>query len=123
MGATGTYGNFKNAEEFFKSEFDNLFGKDNVVDYYINNYNPNYRKATCYVAFRNSENQVMACIITVRRYRTKGYEDELIYKAVTETMGPCDTKCPKRILNQLDEPINEWASEWREKCKKVSKSA
>ena len=39
------------------------------------------------------------------------------YKLISEDMGPYSYDCPKCILDMLSEPSNEWAAEWREKCK------
>ena len=40
------------------------------------------------------------------------------YKDMTEDMGPCACNCPAKILDLLtDPPCNEWAAEWRAKCR------
>lgn len=40
------------------------------------------------------------------------------YKDMDESMGPCECDCPERILNLLtDPPLNEWAAQWRERCR------
>lgn len=107
----GTYGNFRNAEEFITSEFDNLFGQESVVDYAIRSKSPNFRKATCYVVFKNSKNESMACAIYLQK---RG--NEYLYKAETENMGPCEAKCPQRLLMLLEHTANERAIEWRDRC-------
>lgn len=51
------------------------------------------------------------------------------YKDVDETMGPIDVDCPLSLLDQCDEPLNEWATDWRARVrlyherKKEGKSA
>lgn len=46
--------------------------------------------------------------------RTKGV---LFTKAVSESMGPVEDHCPALILDQLTEPNNDNAREWRERCR------
>lgn len=38
------------------------------------------------------------------------------YKDMDETMGPCESKCPKTILEMLTPTDSQWAKEWRERC-------
>ena len=42
---------------------------------------------------------------------------DLGYKDMDETMGPCETECPERILDLLTPTDSQWANEWREKCR------
>lgn len=39
-------------------------------------------------------------------------------KAVSETMGPAEDRCPASILKLLSPTDSEWANEWRERCRK-----
>jgi len=39
------------------------------------------------------------------------------YKSIEETMGPCESKCPKSILDLLTPTDNEFANEWRKRCR------
>jgi hypothetical protein len=42
----------------------------------------------------------------------------LLYtKPISEDMGPAEDRCPARILDLLSEPSNEWAAQWRERCR------
>lgn len=41
----------------------------------------------------------------------------LYTKPVSEDMGPAEDYCPARILDLLSAPSNEWAREWRERCR------
>ncbi len=51
---------------------------------------------------------------------------EVVYKEVSEDMGPCEAECPARILDLLS-PVEEfacgsgieWATGWRAKCRKA----
>lgn len=38
-------------------------------------------------------------------------------KEIDEGMGPNETACPITILNMLDPPTNEYAREWRDRCR------
>lgn len=40
------------------------------------------------------------------------------YKDIDENMGPAEDLCPTSILNLLSNTDNEYAIEWREKCRK-----
>lgn len=39
-------------------------------------------------------------------------------KSMSETMGPCESDCPKSILDLLSPTDDEWALEWRDRCRK-----
>lgn len=39
------------------------------------------------------------------------------YKDMDETMGPCRYDCPKGILDLLTPTDNEWANDWRKRCR------
>ena len=41
------------------------------------------------------------------------------YKAMSETMGPCECSCPASILKLLSPTDDEWADGWRERCRKT----
>ena len=44
--------------------------------------------------------------------------DGVLYtKPVSEDMGPAEDRCPARILDVLTEPSNEYARQWRERCR------
>jgi hypothetical protein len=38
------------------------------------------------------------------------------WKDMDETMGPCETECPERILKLLTPTESKYAQEWREAC-------
>ena len=44
------------------------------------------------------------------------FRREFLTKTVTESMGPCEAECPKRILNKLSPTANETANDWRRRC-------
>lgn len=39
------------------------------------------------------------------------------YKDVSEEMGPCEVDCPLSLLDRATEPVNEYATNWREKVR------
>jgi len=41
----------------------------------------------------------------------------LYTKPISEDMGPSEDHCPARILDLLTEPSNDWARQWRERCR------
>jgi hypothetical protein len=44
--------------------------------------------------------------------------DGVLYtKPISEDMGPAEDRCPERILDQLTEPSNQHAREWRQRCR------
>lgn len=45
------------------------------------------------------------------------YQGETALKMQDEEMGPYDTQCPDRLLDMLDPTDNDYANEWREKCR------
>jgi hypothetical protein len=42
-------------------------------------------------------------------------------KSISESMGPADDHCPRRILDLLTAPANLFAADWRRRC--VSREA
>jgi hypothetical protein len=49
-----------------------------------------------------------------------GYAPKSYYnigtKEIDETMGPCESECPQRILDLLTPTNSQWANEWRQRC-------
>lgn len=43
-------------------------------------------------------------------------DGEFAYKPISESMGPCEHKCPKSVLDALSPTTNEYALEWRQAC-------
>lgn len=41
---------------------------------------------------------------------------EFSVKILDESVGPADDRCPRRILDRLGTPPNEWAAQWRQRC-------
>jgi hypothetical protein len=41
----------------------------------------------------------------------------LYTKPISEDMGPAEDRCPSRILDLLTAPSNEYARQWRQRCR------
>lgn len=66
-----------------------------------------------YAAVRSPNGREVFALVLLAERR-----DNILYtKPVTEEMGPVEDYCPARILELLTEPSNEWAREWRERCR------
>lgn len=65
-----------------------------------------------YAAFEKEDGEVFAF---VSPYSTS--RGEFIYKMQDETMGPCDVRCPAKVLDLLSETTDVYAMEWRAKCR------
>jgi len=44
-------------------------------------------------------------------------------KPISEHLGPCDDRCPPRILDLLSEPRTEEARNWRARCRARSRES
>jgi hypothetical protein len=66
-----------------------------------------------YAAVRASdEKQVFGLVLLAERKAGVLYT-----KPISEDMGPAEDHCPARILDLLTEPSNDYAREWRERCR------
>jgi len=65
---------------------------------------------------REEPRAIMAVVLVTR---TRGYYN-FTYKDMDESVGPCESSCPERLLARLGElvpePPSEYAKEWRERC-------
>lgn len=87
--------------------------------------------ATCrnvfYGAWRLGEShgdeagQVIALVVLIQRTRSDSTTDNgwfnFTYKDLTDSMGPCEDRCPARILAMLTPTTNEYANAWRDRCR------
>lgn len=56
-------------------------------------------------------------VICLVRWNTRASDGHVFgYKDMDETMGPCETECPERILQLLGPSDNEHALDWRRRC-------
>lgn len=69
-----------------------------------------------YAAIENPDGDVFAAVAPFEVVK-RGSGWELLYNIMSEYVGPCEQKCPARILNVLTPTTEEYAINWREKCK------
>lgn len=78
--------------------------------------------STVYAAYEVTEKatgkrEVFALVILTKSHARARDGFNFSYKDMDESMGPCESDCPARILNMLTEAKNDWAREWRERCR------
>lgn len=64
--------------------------------------------------------EVFAAVILVKMWKPKTgdyWKHNIIYKDMDETMGPCESQCPERILDLLTPTEHEYAKDWRARCR------
>ncbi len=66
-----------------------------------------------YAAVRSRDGQEVFGLVLLTERR----EGLLYTKPVSEDMGPAEDRCPARILDRLTPPSNEYARQWRERCR------
>ena len=72
-------------------------------------------KRTIYATETEPErSEVFAAVVVTST--NMGYYHNFMYNAMDETVGPCEHKCPKSILDLLTPTENEYAKEWRQRC-------
>lgn len=72
-------------------------------------------RKTIFATETDPENVKVFAAITLTRIDNKDYYN-FAYKDMDETMGPCEDKCPKTILDLLTPTEYEYAKEWRKRC-------
>ena len=60
--------------------------------------------------------EVWAAVARIH-YSPKAKYDNFAIKEIDETMGPYYYDMPEKYLDMLTEPYNDWAKEWRKKCR------
>jgi hypothetical protein len=61
----------------------------------------------------------VVCVVCLVNFNRRDKEGMIFgYKDMDETMGPCKTDCPARILDLLTPTDSEYAVEWRAKCQR-----
>jgi len=80
------------------------------------------RGTTVYLAVERTEKATGERIVWAEVCLTSMRDGYLMVKAMTETMGPCECDCPKRILDLLTPAKNEWAQDWRKRCEEKRKT-
>ena len=74
-----------------------------------------------YAAVRVTDKRTLDTVVTAAVVKTKRRNGELSYKAMDETMGPCEANCPGSILKLLTPTDSQYANDWRRKCEANAK--
>lgn len=124
MGWTGVYGNFKTPTDFFQDYFAKEIADGRILGYEINPenaFNLFIHETEGYMAYKTDAGKVIGVVVHLdvhfldQQHPLKGQKEYLV-KEISETEGPSLHKCPKRILDLLDPPMNEEALQWRRLC-------
>ena len=68
-----------------------------------------------YESIPENEQTIWGCVMLTSVDNNNYYNFN--YKDMSEDMGPCCYDCPESILNLLSPTNNEYANEWRKKCR------
>ena len=60
---------------------------------------------------------VFAIVCLVRWNPRAKHDEHFGYKDLDESMGPSEARCPASILDLLGPPRNDYATQWRERCR------
>jgi len=72
-----------------------------------------------YFAYRictPGQSDKVTAIVCLLDYRPKDFPYNFGYKDMGEEMGPCESRCPERILKLLTPTDSEFAKAWRQRC-------
>jgi len=58
----------------------------------------------------------VVALVFLLDYRPNDRDFDTGYKDMDETMGPCESECPERILQLLTPTTHEYALAWRQRC-------
>lgn len=72
-------------------------------------------KKTMFATETEPERSKVFAAITLTSVDNKDYYN-FAYKDMDESMGPCESKCPKSILDLLTPTEYAYAKEWRKRC-------
>lgn len=72
-------------------------------------------RKTIFATETEPESVKVFAAITLTRVDNNDYYN-FAYKDMDESMGPCEDKCPKAILDLLSPTEYEYAKEWRKRC-------
>lgn len=72
-------------------------------------------RKTIFATETEPESVKVFAAVTLTRVDNKDYYN-FAYKDMDESVGPCECKCPKAILDLLTPTEYEYAKEWRKRC-------
>lgn len=105
---------YKNGKVDRKAECDNLWAKDCKV------LKSTMRGSTYYGALQLPDGNVIGTVVITSGTNRRDPYFNFGYKAMDETAGPCRYACPKSILDLLTPIDNEYANQWRNKCREMA---
>jgi hypothetical protein len=121
MGWTFTSKRGQTTKEFFEKEFN--YVRDNGMSGTIIRFSATW--TTAYMAYEiktpkteteDAKREVIAIVCLTRHVPNDPCGYNFGYKDMTESMGPCERKCPGTILALLTPTTSEYAIEWRKDC-------
>lgn len=125
MGWTYTSKGSQTTKEFFEKEFnyDKGDGRSGKIIRFSATWTTAYMAYEVKVPETKDENgnvlpaktEVIA-IVCLIRHVPKDPCYNFGYKDMTENMGPCESRCPKTILELLTPTTSEYANDWRKRC-------
>lgn len=121
MGWTSYHAEFyKNGTVDRKKEIDKLWTQNEIEKYpELNVLKSRMIGSTYYAAIEEKENGIIKKVFAVVVLTSINMNDyfNFSYKEMTESAGPYCYDCPKGILDLLTETDNEYAINWRNKCR------
>lgn len=72
---------------------------------------------TFYAAVKNIETGAVDGLVILFRWSTREFFN-FGTKWMDESVGPCESEAPAKVLDLLTPTTSEWANEWRERCRK-----
>lgn len=119
MGWDGEFGNWKSAAAFFNEAIKPKIIGDIVDCEVVGDTGEFFDNAAAFAAVVWPGKQDPECLVVLlRHYRNK--PDQYLSKWEEKSMGPIDHRCPRRIIDQLGVAPNDWADEWRGKCREYT---
>lgn len=73
-------------------------------------------KATGQLGMASRKVVAFVFLLDYRPYRPRQPDYDTGYKDMDESMGPCESECPERILHLLSPTDHEYALNWRQRC-------
>lgn len=100
----GWNGDFSSLKEI-KEHLNNHLGDRKILDEAATNYGRNLWRL-----YETVEGERYICLYLIQKH-----EGALLYKDISESMGPLEVDCPLRFLERAPQPEGEFAAEWRQK--------
>jgi len=107
----GWYGSYCSEDlKSIKSKIEEEIAENNFILYHSFSYGQSYLA----IQNKNDPDKRVFALVVLWKYSKKDFQ--LMTKIMDETCGPYYCKAPKKLLNMLTEPINDYAHNWRVTC-------